>query len=70
RQRETVEVVVGGRTFPVRVKTSRACGRVIAVKPEYEDMRQIACERGITLREVAREVERCLPSPGRGGEQE
>jgi len=70
RQRETVEVVVGGRTFPVRVKTSRACGRVIAVKPEYEDMRQIARERGITLREVAREVERCLPSPGRGGEQE
>jgi len=33
-------------------------------------MRQIARERGITLREVAREVERCLPSPGRGGEQE
>jgi len=64
RRREAVEIPIGGRTFPVRVKTSRACGRVIAVKPEYEDMRQIARELGITLREVAREVERHLPAAG------
>ncbi|TAJ45492.1 nickel pincer cofactor biosynthesis protein LarC [Methanofollis fontis] len=64
RRREALEIPIGGRTFLVRVKTSRACGRVIAVKPEYEDMRQIARELGISLREVAWEVERHLPGPG------
>jgi len=64
RRQEAMEIPIGGRTFPVRVKTSQAFGRLIAVKPEYEDMRQIARELGVTLREVAREVERHLPAPG------
>ncbi|MDK2975284.1 MAG: pyridinium-3,5-bisthiocarboxylic acid mononucleotide nickel chelatase [Methanofollis sp.] len=57
RRQEEKTVAIGGRTFQVRVKTSRACGRVIAVKPEYEDLRRIARELGVPLREAAREVE-------------
>ncbi|MBP2146288.1 uncharacterized protein (TIGR00299 family) protein [Methanofollis sp. W23] len=61
RSREAVEVEVGGRTFQVRVKTSRSCGRVVAIKPEFEDMKEIALTLGMPFRAVADEVHRHLP---------
>jgi pyridinium-3,5-bisthiocarboxylic acid mononucleotide nickel chelatase len=61
RKNETIRVMVNGQSFTIRVKTSRAGDRVIAVKPEYEDMKKIALALGLPLRRVAREVYRQLP---------
>jgi len=61
RKSEVIEVMVAGHPCSVRVKTSQSCGRVIAVKPEYEDMKQIAVRFGLPLRHVARAVYRQLP---------
>jgi uncharacterized protein (DUF111 family) len=61
RKSEKIDVTVNGHPFAIRVKTSRAGGRLIAVKPEYEDMKQIALKLGLPLRRVAREVYRQLP---------
>lgn len=61
RTSEKIGVFVNGQSFTVRVKTSRAGGRVIAVKPEYEDMKEIALKLGLPLRRVAREIHRQLP---------
>ncbi|QYZ78988.1 nickel pincer cofactor biosynthesis protein LarC [Methanofollis formosanus] len=62
RSREAVEVAVAGQTFRVRVKTSCTGGRVVAVKPEYEDMKEIALTLGIPFRQVAGEVHRQIPA--------
>lgn len=56
REKETVPVSLGGRVYPVRVKTSTASGRLIAEKPEYDDLSTIAREQGIPLRFVDEEV--------------
>ncbi|WP_052959077.1 nickel pincer cofactor biosynthesis protein LarC [Methanoculleus sediminis] len=56
REKETVPVSLGGRVYPVRVKTSTMDGRLIAEKPEYEDLSAIAREQGIPLRFVDEEV--------------
>jgi uncharacterized protein (TIGR00299 family) protein len=56
RTREARRVAVGGRAFEVRVKTSTVDGRVIAVKPEFEDLRRIAIELGRPLRSVDDEI--------------
>jgi pyridinium-3,5-bisthiocarboxylic acid mononucleotide nickel chelatase len=56
REREVRPVTVGGREFEVQVKTSTVDGRVIAVKPEYEDLRRIARALGRPLRSVDEEV--------------
>jgi len=61
RTSEKIGVLVNGQSFTVRVKTSRTGGRVIAVKPEYEDMKEIALKLGLPLRRVAREIHRQLP---------
>ncbi|WP_067049898.1 LarC family nickel insertion protein [Methanofollis ethanolicus] len=63
RSRRPVDVRVGERTFAVRVKTSRIHGRVVAVKPEYEDMKEIALTLDIPLRRVVREVQQQIPFP-------
>ena len=42
RKNEVIEVMVAGHPCPVRVKTSQSGGHIIAVKPEFEDMKQIA----------------------------
>ena len=63
RHSEQVPVMVRGRSFPVRVKTSGVGNRNIAIKPEYEDMSRIARELHIPLRQVMDEVYRQL-SPG------
>ncbi|WP_214020990.1 nickel pincer cofactor biosynthesis protein LarC [Methanoculleus sp.] len=52
RERETVPVSLGGRVYPVRVKTSTVNGCLIAEKPEYDDLSAIAREQGIPLRFV------------------
>ena len=56
REKETVPVNLGGRVYPVRVKTSTASGRLIAEKPEYDDLSAIAREQGVPLRFVDEEV--------------
>ncbi len=56
REREAVPVSLGGRVYPVRVKTSTVNGRLIAEKPEYDDLSAIAREQGIPLRFVDDEV--------------
>ena len=51
-EREQVELQAFGRT--VRLKVARdADGRVVRVKPEYEDLKALARELGKPLREVA-----------------
>lgn len=61
RTSEKISVMVNGQSFSIQVKTSRAGDRVIAVKPEYEDMKKIALKLGLPLRRVAREIHRQLP---------
>lgn len=61
RVNEKIRVLVRNQPFTVRIKISRSLGKVIAVKPEYEDLKQIARELGIPLRHVAREVYQQLP---------
>lgn len=56
REKETVPVNLGGRVYPVRVKTSTIKGRLITEKPEYDDLSAIARERGVPLRFVDEEV--------------
>jgi len=56
RKREAVPVSLGGRVYPVRVKTSTVNGRLIAEKPEYDDLAAIAREQSIPLRFVDNEV--------------
>ncbi len=61
RVNEKIGVMVNNQPFTVRIKISRAGGKVISVKPEYEDLKQIALTLGIPLRHVMREVYRQLP---------
>jgi hypothetical protein len=61
RKGEVIAVTVAGQSCPVRVKTSREGGRIISVKPEYEDMKQIALRLRLPLRHVMRAVYQQLP---------
>ena len=61
RKNEVITVMIAGRACPVRIKTSQCCGRIIAVKPEYEDMKQIALRFSLPFRHVARLVYQQLP---------
>ena len=61
RKSEVIAVTVAGQSCLVRVKTSRSGNRPIAVKPEYEDLKQIAVRLNLPLRHVARAVYRQLP---------
>jgi hypothetical protein len=62
RSKTTVSVNVGGRSFDVRVKTSTVGGKIISVKPEYEDLKRIATELHMPLRRVTEYVKRHLPN--------
>ncbi|MBN1195379.1 MAG: DUF111 family protein [Methanomicrobiaceae archaeon] len=64
RVRETQIMAFLGRTFPVRVKTSRAGGAVIGKKPEYEDLRKAAIELGVPLRKIRRLAQQQLEESG------
>ncbi len=63
RRKEKVEIEIFGRKFKVTVKTSRVGEKVINVKPEYEDLRKIAENLNLPLREVLKEVEKNLHFP-------
>jgi uncharacterized protein (DUF111 family) len=58
--RETVSIKapVGEGDTEVRVKIARdGDGRVVQLKPEYEDARRLAEESGLPLREVMRRIQ-------------
>jgi hypothetical protein len=60
RSNEVRKVPVAGETFDVRVKTSTVDGRLISVKPEYEDLRKIARNLNLPFREIEERVREYL----------
>lgn len=52
RSRQTMRIMVEGREFAIKVKTSTVNGKIIAKKPEYEDLKVIALTLKIPLRRV------------------
>lgn len=68
RTREPHSFSVLGRTFEVLVKTSSIDGKVISIKPEYEDLKKIAENLNIPLNQVIDEVKRKLPQSPRFNE--
>jgi hypothetical protein len=60
RSRQTMKVIVRGQEFAISVKTSTVNGNIIAKKPEYEDLKQIARTLKIPLNKVREEVIRQL----------
>ena len=65
RSKEVVKLSIQGRTYYIRVKTSKTpYGKVVNVKPEYEDLKRVAKELGIPLRRVAEIVEHELREKG------
>lgn len=68
RTREPHSFAVNGRTFQVEVKTSRVDGKVISIKPEYEDLKAIAEDLSIPLNQVLEAVKKELPEVARFNE--
>jgi pyridinium-3,5-bisthiocarboxylic acid mononucleotide nickel chelatase len=63
RELSTIELKIGSQTHKIRVKVSRTTnGRIIRAKPEYDDLRQIALETGVSLRDLAIKAERAAVS--------
>ena len=60
RSNEVRKVPVAGEIFDVRVKTSTVDGRLISVKPEYEDLRRIARNLHLPFREIEERVREYL----------
>ena len=58
REHVTVETPFGA----VRVKVGRRAGRVVAAKPEYEDVLRLATERGVAFRAVYDEAVKAVQS--------
>ena len=59
RMKRTVKVKVRNKEYTVRVKVSRLKdGKLVNLKPEYEDIRRIAEDTGLPLRRVSEEVNR------------
>jgi len=56
RSRKVVHVTIAGQVFDISVKTSTVNGRVLAKKPEYEDLKKIAQRLGLPLNRVSEEV--------------
>ena len=61
RVRRSYPFTMSGEEFSVRVKVSKHCGRVISIKPEFEDMKKAAQKLKIPLKDVAAEVHRQIP---------
>ena len=54
REVKTIKVEVAGRTFDVRVKFARdGSGRILRIKPEFEDIHSIAQALSIPAREIS-----------------
>ncbi len=67
REFKTVNVSIDGMDFPVRVKVAKDLeGRILRVKPEYEELKKISSLTGIPIRELSSIVEEkaraCLKS--------
>ncbi len=59
REESLVDVRIAGRIFKVRVKKSfLPGGEPLTLKPEFEDLRTIARETGLTIREVENAVKK------------
>ncbi|MEM1666839.1 MAG: nickel pincer cofactor biosynthesis protein LarC [Nitrososphaerota archaeon] len=59
REESLVDVRIAGRIFKVRVKRSfLPGGESLTLKPEFEDLRTIARETGLTIREVENAVKK------------
>jgi pyridinium-3,5-bisthiocarboxylic acid mononucleotide nickel chelatase len=56
RSRQTIRMMVGGQEFDISVKTSTVNGKIIAKKPEYEDLKRIARTLNLPLNKVREEV--------------
>ncbi len=54
REEERVEVAIGDKMFTIRIKRSYPGKKI--VKPEFEDVKKVAEELGITLLEAYREI--------------
>ncbi|MDK2383490.1 MAG: DUF111 family protein, partial [Candidatus Korarchaeota archaeon] len=52
RDLRTVRLELLGRSYEIRVKVSSIGGKVLSVKPEYDDLVRISREAGIPLRRV------------------
>jgi len=58
REFKTVNVQVNGMDFSVKVKVAKGLeGRIIRVKPEYEELRKISDITGIPIRELSSIIE-------------
>lgn len=57
REARAVNVEICNQTFQVAVKISRMEGKLLNVKPEYEDCKRIADETGLPLRVVMKKVQ-------------
>jgi uncharacterized protein (DUF111 family) len=59
REVETVQLKIAGKCFDVRVKFARdRSGKIVRVKPEFEDVRMIAETLSMPAREVSEIVSR------------
>ena len=68
RTREVMRVMVGGEAFDISVKTSAVNGKLLAKKPEYEDLKKIARHLNIPLHNVREEVLSQIRTPTSDGE--
>jgi uncharacterized protein (TIGR00299 family) protein len=57
RESKIFDVEIGTSTFQVSVKVSWMNNEILAIKPEYEDCRNIATRTGLALREVMKRVD-------------
>jgi uncharacterized protein (TIGR00299 family) protein len=58
REFKTINVQINGMDFPVKVKVAKDLeGRIIRVKPEYEELRKISDITGIPIRELSSIIE-------------
>jgi uncharacterized protein (DUF111 family) len=57
REPREVEVGIDGKTYQASAKVSRLEGRMLNIKPEFEDCKIIALETGLPLRVVMKKVE-------------
>ncbi|MEM1657473.1 MAG: nickel pincer cofactor biosynthesis protein LarC [Candidatus Jordarchaeales archaeon] len=57
----TFDLEVEGKRYPINVKVARdKQGRVLRVKPEFEDLRKVSEATGKSVRELLGEFERCF----------
>ncbi len=60
-------VEVETRYGKVRVKVGEMDGKVIVARPEFEDVKRLADEQGVTAREVMEAAQAALPGAGGQG---